>query len=159
MSEAGMDTYLNDHLAGAASGSELAEWIRDRADGTKLGEIMGSIAEQTEQDRQSLTDLMERMGVTRSPVKQAAGWIAEKVGQVKFSGVASGDDVHGTFMALESLTLGVAGKACLWKALKEVEDEYPPLAATDLDSLIARAESQRSTLERERLAASRRALG
>jgi hypothetical protein len=102
---------------------------------------------------------MERMGVTRSPVKQAAGWIAEKVGQVKFSGVASGDDAHGTFMALESLTLGVAGKACLWKALREVEDEYPPLAAADLDSLIARAESQHSTLERERLAASRRALG
>jgi hypothetical protein len=62
-------------------------------------------------------------------------------------------------MALESLALGVQGKCSLWRALREVRGDHPPLAATDLDALIARAEAQYTTLERERLAAGRRALG
>jgi hypothetical protein len=65
----------------------------------------------------------------------------------------------GAFVALESLTLGVQGKASLWKALQEVASEYRSLASTDLDELISRAEAQHSTLERARLAAGRRALG
>jgi hypothetical protein len=40
-------------------------------------------------------------------------------------------------MALESLTLGVEGKASLWKALKAAASQYPPLEATNLDALIA----------------------
>jgi hypothetical protein len=60
-------------------------------------------------------------------------------------------------MALESLTLGVEGKAGLWKALKEVADQYEPLASLNLDDLIARAQAQHDALERERIAASTRA--
>ena len=46
----------------------------------------------------------------------------------------------------------------MWRALKEVADEYPPLADTNFDDLIDRAETQGETLERERLAAGRQAL-
>lgn len=120
---------------------------------------MGLIAVQIEEDRRTLVDLMERMGTSRNPVKQATGWVAEKASRVKFSGVLSGEPEHGAFMALESLTLGVEGKASLWKALKEVAGAYPPLASTNLNELINRAEAQHGTLERERLAAGRRALG
>lgn len=85
--------------------------------------------------------------------------MAEKASRVKFSGIFSGEPDHGAFMALESLTLGVEGKASMWKALKEVAGEYASLAATNLDELIDRAEAQHGALERERLAAGRRALG
>jgi hypothetical protein len=47
----------------------------------------------------------------------------------------------------------------MWKALKQVASRYPPLASTDLDDLINRAEAQHSALERERMAAGKRALG
>jgi hypothetical protein len=159
MADKAMDTYLNDHLAGAMLGSDLAQQIRHRHEGTPLGEVMGPIAVEIEQDRQTLLDLMQRLGTTRSPVKQATGWVAEKASRVKFSGIVSGEPDHGAFVALESLTLGVLGKKSLWTALKEVADEYPPLALTNLDDLIDRAERQRSVLERERLVAARRALG
>jgi hypothetical protein len=43
-----MDVYLNDHLAGAMLGSDLAEQIRDRHEGTPLGDVMGSIAPEIE---------------------------------------------------------------------------------------------------------------
>jgi hypothetical protein len=158
MTDRAMDVYLNDHLAGAMLGSELAATIRDRHAGTPLGELMQSIAEQIEEDRQTLLDVMGDLDVAKNPVKQAGGWVAEKASHVKFSGLLSGEPDHGAFMALESLTLGVEGKACLWRALKEVADAYPPLKTGDLDRLIERAETQHHALEAERLAAARRAL-
>lgn len=90
-------------------GSDLAEQIRDGHEGTRLGDVMASIAAQVEEDRQTLLDLMERMGTSKTPVKQATGWIAEKASRAKFSGITSRGREHGAFMALESLTLGVEG--------------------------------------------------
>ena len=153
-----MDVYLNDHLAGAMLGSDLAEQIRDRHQGTPLGDVMASIAAQVEEDRQTLLDLMERMGTSKNPVKQATGWVAEKASRAKFSGIMSREQEHGAFMALESLTLGVEGKKSMWKVLKNLASQYPALASTNLDELVDRAEAQHATLERERLAAGARAL-
>jgi hypothetical protein len=148
-----MDVYLNDHLAGAMLGSDLAEQIRQRHEGTPLGDLMASIAPEIEEDRQILLDLMERMGISKNPLKQASGWLAEKASRVKFSGASSGEPDHGAFMALESLTLGVEGKASMWKVLKEVQSHYQPLASMNLEELIERAGAQYAALERERMAA------
>lgn len=158
MTDRALDVYLNDHLAGAMLGSDLAAQIRDRHAGTPLGESMRSIADEIEQDRQTLVDLMERLRVTANPVKQATGWVAEKASRVKFSGLVSGEPDHGAFMALETLALGVEGKACLWTALKQLEGDHAELASSDLDTLIERARAQHDVLERERLAAGRSAL-
>ena len=89
MADRAMDVYLNDHLAGAILGSDLAEQIRKRHEGSPLGELMGSLAPQIEEDRQTLVDLMERMDVSKNPLKQASGWVAEKASRVKFSGAVS----------------------------------------------------------------------
>ena len=70
----------------------------------------------------------------------------------------SGEPDFGLFMALETLTLGVEGKLAMWTALKQIADEHPPLAAANLDDLIARADSQHDALENERLATSGRVL-
>jgi hypothetical protein len=153
MADKPMDVYLNDHLGGATLGSDLAKQIRDGSDGSPLGDVMTRIAAEIEEDRDTLIELMEALDVSRNPVKQVTGWVAEKASRVKFSGASSGEPEHGTFMALESLRLGVAGKKCMWLALKRVRDEYPPLAEVDLDRLIDRASDQESELERERISA------
>jgi len=158
MADKAMDVYLNDHLAGAMMGSDLAEQLEEENAGTALGELMSSLAPQIEQDRQTLIDLMERLGTSKNPVKQATTWLAEKASRAKFSGLTSGEPELGTFMALETLTLGVAGKVSLWKALKEVEGRYEVLRATNLDELLQSARTQHDALERERIAASARAL-
>jgi hypothetical protein len=131
MADKPMDVYLNDHLGGAMLGSDLAEQIRDRSEGTALGEVMTTVAAEIE-DRETLLELMDRMGTTRNPVKQVSGWVAEKASRVKFSGATSGVPEQGLFMAL---------------------------AAVDLERLVARASTQEETLERERMAAGLRALG
>lgn len=65
----------------------------------------------------------------------------------------------GTFMALESLCLGVEGKASMRKALAEVAEQAPSLASVNLQELIDRARTQHEPLEPERAAAARRVLG
>jgi len=158
MADKAIDVYLNDHLAGAMLGSDLAEQIRAQNHGSAVGELMESLAPQIEQDRQTLIDLMQQLGSSKNPVKQATAWIAEKASRAKFSGMTSGEDELGTFMALETLTLGVRGKACMWKALKQVADQHAPIASMNLDDLIDRAHTQEDALERERLTAGTRAL-
>ena len=158
MAHKAMDVYLNDHLGGATLGSDLAGQIGELAEGTPLAGVMATLHAEIEEDRETLVALMDSLGVTRNPVKQATGWIAEKASRVKFSGLSSGESDHGLFMALESMALGVQGKGSLWRALREVRADHPPLADVDLDALVARADAQYATLERERLAAAARAL-
>jgi len=157
MADKPMDVYLNDHLAGAMLGSALAKQIQALNQGSALGTHMESLAALIEEDRQTLIGLMERMDTSKNPVKQAATWVAEKVSRAKLRGPLSGGPEVGTFMALETLSLGVQGKVSLWKALNEVAEHYPSLASLDLDELIERAQAQHDALEHERIAASRRA--
>jgi len=158
MANKAIDVYLNDHLGGSELGSDLAGQLRDQNEGTPLAEVMKTIAAEIEEDRDTLLDLMEELGTSRNPIKQVGGWMAEKASRIKFSGAGSGEPDHGTFMALETLRLGVAGKKCLWLALEQVRDEEEALEALDLQRLIRRAEEQEATLERERLAAGAAAL-
>lgn len=158
MADKAIDVYLNDHLAGAMLGRDLAEQIQARNHGTALGQLMESLAPQIEQDRQTLIELMRQLDSSKNPVKQATAWITEKASRAKFSGMTSWESELGTFMALETLALGVRGKACMWTALKQVADQHPPIAAMNLDALIERAHAQEDALERERLAAGAQAL-
>lgn len=154
-----LDVYLNDHLSGATLGSNLAGQIADRAEGTPLADVMVRLEAEIAADRETLEALMDRLGVARNPVKQATGWLAEAGSRIKFSGLGSGQPDHGLFMALETLALGVRGKWSLWRALNEVRDDHPELREVDLAGLLARAEQQYETLERERIVAGRVALG
>jgi hypothetical protein len=153
-----IDVYLNDHLAGATFGADLARQLEARTEGTDFQPEMSRLAAEIEADLDTLTDLMERIGATRNPSKQVATWVAEKASRLKLTGLTSGNDELGTFLSIEALSLGVEGKASLWTTLRELRGRYPELLSTDLDDLLQRAQRQRQVLEAERLAAARRSL-
>lgn len=146
-----LGTYLNDHLGGASTGVELARQL-DEDGGTTL-------AKDIDQDRTVLRELIERLGAGRNPVKQAAGWVAEKAHRVAVSGPVTGDPALGLLLTAESLAVGIEGKAALWTALRELVPSYPQLADLGLDDLLARARDQRARVEAVRLDAARRAFG
>jgi hypothetical protein len=148
-----LDVYLNDHLAGARFGSDLARRLAGRMGGS----TMSTLADEIDEDRQTLQQLMDRLGTSRSPVKEAATWAAEKISHVKLSGLTAGHREFGLFMALEALSLGVEGKRALWVALADVADHHPELREFDLVTLRERAAAQRRVVEAERAAAARRA--
>jgi hypothetical protein len=147
-----LEIYLNDHLAGATMGCELAGQLRDGNKGSPLGDRMASLAEEIAEDRRSLVDLTEQVGATSNPIKQGTTWLAEKASRLKFSGATSGNPKLGTFLALETLSLGVEGKIALWRALAAVADAEPALAAMNFDDLIERGQRQRRQLEADRIA-------
>jgi hypothetical protein len=153
ISDKPLDVYLNDHLAGARFGSDLARRLAGRMGGT----TMNVLADEIEEDRQALQRLMDRLDVSRNPIKEAATWVAEKVSHVKLSGLTAGHPEFGLFMALETLSLGVEGKHSLWVALADIADDYPALHEFDLVALRERAADQRRVVEAERAAAARRA--
>jgi hypothetical protein len=157
MADKPLNVYLNDHLGGAMFGSDLAEQLAQRTADTPFGPSMRTVADEIEADRDTLRQLMEDLGVSRNPVKEATTWVGEKLSRIKLSGLTAGEEELGLFMALETLSLGVEGKAELWTALGEVRDRYPAIAAVDFDALYERAQAQRQVLRDERVAAAGRA--
>lgn len=144
-----LSTYLNDHLAGATAGVELAErvasWYAGRPAEASLRVVADAIAE----DRQALIQLQSRLGFPPSSMKAAAGWVSEKVTRLKLRRRVTGDATLTRLMALETLSLGIAGKRALWESLK-VSDGSARFGV-DLDNLIERADQQRTEVERYRL--------
>jgi glycine/D-amino acid oxidase-like deaminating enzyme/nitrite reductase/ring-hydroxylating ferredoxin subunit len=159
MNSDALGTYLNDHLAGATLGSDHARQLAQHHAADAFGAEMSRIASEIKEDRDTLIELMERLGVSRNPVKAATAWVAEKAGRIKFSGVSSNDEELGDFLALETMSLGVAGKRALWEVLALLAHTHPELAQTDFARLIERADRQRAALEDERLRAAQRSFG
>jgi hypothetical protein len=62
-------------------------------------------------------------------------------------------EVQAILIGLESLSLGIEGKAKLWRTLGEVSVTEPRLAGIDFAGLSERACTQRERLEPYRLAA------
>ena len=158
MAQRPIDVYLNDHLAGATFGADLARRLEFQTEGTDFQPEMSRLAAEIEADLDTLNDLMQRIGSTRNPTKQVTAWVAEKASRVKLTGLTSPSDELGTFLSLEALSLGVEGKAALWTTLRELRDQYPELLSTDLEDLLQRAQLQRQVLETERTAAAKRSL-
>jgi hypothetical protein len=149
--------YLNDHLAGATLGLELARRAARENTGTEVAAFLDELATEIEQDREALLQLMQRLGVTPSRAKVAAAWTAEKLGRLKLNGQLRGYSPLSRLVELDGLATGIEGKRALWLALEEIHD--PRLTETDLGALAERARSQRERLEPHRLAAARDSLG
>jgi len=149
--------YANDHLAGATAALELLGRLASAPD-APASDVFARLYEDVLEDRRQLEALLARIGERASGVKQAAGWLAEKLARLKL-GAGAGDDALERFEALEILALGILGKRSLWRALGVVAATDPALAALDFARLEARADEQYARVERERLLLAPAALG
>jgi hypothetical protein len=136
--------YLNDHLAGATAGLELARRAHGRNKGTPLGDYLERLQAEIAEDRDKLIEVMARLGIRRDPVKVAAGWAGEKVGRLKLNGQLTGYSPLSRVIELEGLHLGITGKLELWRSLQRAKGER--VGGIDLGALVKRAEAQRRGL-------------
>ena len=157
-SDEALVVYLNDHLAGSAAGVELASKLRDNNQGTELGRAMVALHHDISEDRDTLESLLGQLELNRHAVKEAAGWMLEKVSRLRLNPALTGSAELTRLMETEALSLGIEGKLAMWLALKEAAATDPRLAGTDYDRLIERARGQRGALEPHRLAAAAAAL-
>lgn len=139
-------TYLQDHHAGSTLGSELGKRAAgSNEDNPDYGPQLAEIAIEIDEDRETLERLMDALGVSPSKVKDAGGWVAERLGRLKPNeGVISYTPLS-RVVELEGLVVGVTGKLALWEALRAARGDS--LEGVDLVQLTERASDQRSRLE------------
>jgi hypothetical protein len=148
MAHEGLATYLNDHLAGATAGLKLAELAANEHRSDAHGAFFAELVADIKVDYDVLAGIMDRINVEKSATKSALVEIGSAVMQPKFTGA---NDAMNAFITVETLSIGVEGKVCMWRALISVDDSNATLARVELEELLERAEDQRSRLEAKRL--------
>lgn len=150
--------YLSDHLAGARAAIDLLEFVRDQHEGEPMSQFAMDMLVQIEEDRDVLSDLVRQFEAKRAAaVKEAVALVGEKATHVMMRRHANRG--LGTFLALESLALGILGKLALWRALAEIAASDRRLSSVDFDRLITRAKAQHAKAEEQRLRFARTILG
>jgi hypothetical protein len=157
MNEKHLRIYLQDHLAGATAGLELARRTRGANEGTEYGPPLAKIADEIEADRRHLYGIVEELGFGGDRLKIIAAWGLEKVGRLKLNGQLTGYSPLSRLVELEGLLTGITGKKGLWVALLELAPTEPRLDAALLERLRDRAEEQRTKVEELREKAAREA--
>lgn len=145
--------YLNDHLAGATAGRELARRAAQNNRASSHGSFLADLADEIDADRRTLLEIMRVLHVGVDRIKILAGWGAEKLGRLKFNGQLPGYSPLSRIVELEALSLGVHGKLALWRTLRELDLAELTSAPVSLADLIIRAEQQFAGLESHRLQA------
>jgi len=149
--------YLDDHLAGATGGVELARRLAASNQGDEdFGSPLAQLCAEIEADRATLDRLAKRLDAHRNPIKPVGAWVGEKLGRLKLNGQLRGYSPLSRLVELEALAIGVNGKLRLWTALEQtLGDRLPDF---DFKQLGERAARQRSAIEELHLEAAGRAL-
>jgi hypothetical protein len=146
-------TYLNDHLAGSTVGQELSKRAADENRGTPLGTFLEKLHQEIVEDRRALLEVMDALDVGEDHLKTVFARVGERIGRLKPNGSLLSYSPLSRVVELEGLTLGVTGKAGLWRALMLLDD--PRLEPFDFAALERRAKRQQNRLEKERIEAAR----
>ncbi len=149
--------YLNDHLAGSVVGSRLAQRIVRENDGNDYATKVAGIAREIEEDKRTLHQLMDRLGIEEQRARMAMAWVTEKAMRLKPNGNLFRYSPLSRVMELETLTLGITGKLELWRSLEAVENGNG-ISGFDFGHLAHRAEAQRDIVEDLRVRAAQEAL-
>ncbi|WP_354637977.1 hypothetical protein [Kitasatospora camelliae] len=150
-----LELYLNDHLAAAYGGAALARRIA-RTHPTTTPDLWRLAREVTE-DRDTLVQLMNSLGVQPRRHRMVAGAVAERVGRVKLNGRIVHRSPLSDVLELEAMRSGVQGKLALWRALRRVAPDDDRMCAR-LDRLEERARHQAELLDAQHAEAAERSL-
>ena len=153
-----LSTYLQDHRAGAEAGSDLARRMYEENKGTQYEDFLGHLAEEIEEDVETLEQIMDRFDVGRAALKTAVAKVGEKLGRLKPNNQLSGYSPLSRVLEFEGLRAGVQGKLSLWDSLMEIAPIEDRLDQEEIGRLVLRAESQLEELRVHHRIAAREAL-
>ncbi|MFD8306437.1 hypothetical protein ACFV29_29455 [Streptomyces sp. NPDC059690] len=142
-----LGVYLNDHLAGATVGTELAHRMVHEHGDTAYGSELRSLATEIAQDRRALLRIMAELDVPARRYKIYGAWLGEKLGRAKPNGRLLRRSGLTLLIELEALRSGAAGKALLWRTLLTAAAADPRFDRDRLEELRQRAERQMRTLD------------
>jgi hypothetical protein len=134
--------YLNDHLAGATAGVDLAHRSASQNLGTEFGSPLQQLADEIEHDRAELVAIIETLGCPIDRAKVGIGWTVEKLARLKPNGRILGYSPLSRLLELEGLGSGIRGKRALWRALGAMSSLPEGLDGARLEQLVIRADVQ-----------------
>jgi hypothetical protein len=137
-----LETYLQDHRAGAETGSDLARRMHEENKGTQYEEFLGHMAAEIEEDIEVLEQIMDRFDVSRDALKTAVAKVGETLGRLKPNNQLTGYSPLSRVLEFEGLRAGVQGKLSLWDSLLELAPFEDRLDAEEIAALVTRAEAQ-----------------
>lgn len=147
-----LGAYLNDHLAGAAAGIQLAERIAKGTSDERLAALLDRFGREFREDHGVLERVMEAHGITKDRAKQGIALAGEWLMRLKHVApvLRSGSATLVALEDLEVLSLGIEGRILLMRALRQIPS-VTALGDVDLATLEERARRQRDELEPFRL--------
>jgi len=137
-----LETYLQDHRAGAAMGSELAHRLSEENLGTPYEDFLLGLAQEIDGDVEMLDRIMDRFGVSKPALKIAGAKAAEKLGRLKPNDQLAGYSPLSRVLELEGLRGGVQAKQALWDSLAELAQHDDRLDPEQMAELQAKAQKQ-----------------
>ncbi|PFG67192.1 hypothetical protein B0O41_2004 [Propionibacteriaceae bacterium ES.041] len=140
-----LQTYLQDHHAGATSGVALFQRVAKSHGVPEIAAAVQRLSTEVESDKNSLEALMVDVGVRPSVVKDGTARVAELAGQIKTNQRLRERSPLSDLLELEALTAAVFAKRLGWATLLELND--PRLPRATLENLLARADAQGRELE------------
>lgn len=152
-----LETYLQDHRAGAEMGSDLAHRLADENLDTPYEDFLVGLAREIDQDVVTLEHIMERYAVSQAMLKTAGAKVGEKLARLKPNEQLSGYSPLSRVLELEGLRSGVQGKLGLWDSLAQLAPFDDRLDEREMADLQRRAERQLQGLREHHAMAAREA--
>jgi predicted DNA-binding ribbon-helix-helix protein len=149
-----LETYLQDHRAGAAMGSDLAHRLAEENAGTPYEDFLLGLAQEIDADVDMLEQVMDRFGVSKPSLKIAGAKVGERLGRLKPNEQLTGYSPLSRVLEIEGLRGGVQAKQGLWDSLAELAKHDDRLDPEQMAELQAKAQKQLDGLrEQSRMAA------
>lgn len=139
--------YLNNHLTGATAGARLARRLAEQHRYPGRAGELARVAAEIEEDREALIRLMRETGVPVRRYMVVLGRVGEELSRLKPDGRLVRPSPARAVIDVETMVLGVRGKAALWRALSEVPEQLAEGWPQRLPELLERADEQLETLE------------
>jgi hypothetical protein len=149
--EARLGTYLQDHYAGSAAGSELFKRAADQQTDPLVRRALTRMAEKADAERSALEGYLKAVGSKPDQVKNAGAWLTEKLGRFKPNGELIRRSPLSDVVELEALRIAVEGRAAGWRVLRRLADDDERFSGKELDEHLAETQEQIDELESMRM--------
>ena len=137
-----LNVYLQNHWAAAAGGQDLARRVARSHRRTDVAPVLDAVAAEITEDRRSLRELMERLGLAPGTVAPAAARAAERLGRLKPNGHRVRRSPASDVLELEALRGAVSAKRAGWDALLVLSEDLARVPSAEVARLRDRADSQ-----------------
>lgn len=141
MSDKHLRTWLDDHLALATGAAELARRTRNQNRAAPMAATLEGIAERLDEHRDAIKDVLASLDASPSRVKQAAGWLAEKIGRVRLNERLLSYTPLSRLEELEALLLASASLGVMWRSVERVRGEHAAFQKVDVTRMAEGAEA------------------